>query len=107
HEAEKKLEVASRARSERKNAQERLADAERHKREGERDLETIETDIARQTNRVAEYQMVVESRADIEAGYAALQSARSADSALGEKLMQLSDFDAQRHELENQLRDAR
>ena len=106
-EAEKKLEEVAHAPAEMRNAQERLADAERHKRERERDLETIETDIARQTNRVAEYETVINAREDIEAGYAALQSARTADSALGEKLMQLSDFDAQRRELENRLRDAR
>jgi DNA repair protein SbcC/Rad50 len=105
--AEKKLEEVAHAPAQMRSAQERLADCERHKRERERDLEAIAEDIQRQTARAADYEAVIEAREDIESGYAALQSARSADSALGEKLMQLSDFDSQRHELEHRLRDAR
>src|SRR5690606_26693138 len=86
---------------------ERLAECERHQREHQRDLQTIAEDITRQQARIADYQAIIEARADIEAGYAALQSARQADWALGEKLMQLSDFDTQRHELEKRLMDAR
>ena len=105
--AEKQLEEVAHAPAEMRNAQERLADCERRKREHERDLEAIASDIERQTTRAADYQSIIEARADIEAGYAALQSARQADTDLADKLMQLSDFDAQHHELENQLRDAR
>jgi exonuclease SbcC len=90
-----------------KSAQDRLAEGQRRLRERERDLETIAEDIARQTARLADYQAVIAARADIEAGYAALQSARNADSALADKLMQLSDFDEQRRDLEGRLRDAR
>ncbi len=105
--AEKQLEEVAHAPAEMRNAQERLAECERRKREHERDLEAIASDIERQTTRAADYQSIIEARADIEAGYAALQSARQADTDLADKLMQLSDFDAQHHELENQLRDAR
>ena len=105
--AEQKLEEVAHAPAEMRNAQERMADCERHKRERERDLEAIAVDIEKQMARAADYQNIIEAREDIEAGYAALQSARDADSALADKLMQLSDFDAERRELENRLRDAR
>jgi exonuclease SbcC len=105
--AEQKLEEVAHAPAQMRAAQERLAECERHQREHQRDLQTIAEDITRQQARIADYQAIIEARADIEAGYAALQSARQADSALGEKLMQLSDFDTQRHELEKRLMDAR
>jgi DNA repair protein SbcC/Rad50 len=105
--AEVKLEEVAHAPAEMRNAQERMADCERHKRERERDLEAIAVDIERQTARAADYQDIIEAREDIEAGYAALQLARDTDSALADKLMQLSDFDAERRELEIRLRDAR
>ncbi|MEZ4671087.1 MAG: SMC family ATPase [Anaerolineae bacterium] len=105
--AEEKLAEVAEAPAQMKAAQERLADVERHKRERERDLDTIATDIERQTARIADYEAVIERRDEIEAGYAALQSAREADSELGDKLLQLSDFDQQKRDLENALRDAR
>jgi DNA repair protein SbcC/Rad50 len=105
--AEEKLAEVAEAPAQMKAAQERLADVERHKRERERDLIAIATDIERQTARIDEYEAVIERREEIESGYAALQSAREADSDLGDKLLQLSDFDQQKHQLENQLRDAR
>lgn len=89
-----------------KNAQEKLADSQRRLIERAKDLEAIAADITRQTERIVQYQAVIESQADIEMGYTALQSAREADSALGDKLMQLSDFDEQRRELEKQLHNA-
>ncbi len=90
-----------------KAAQERLADHERRRKEHGRDLEAIDEDIQRQEARIADYETVIAMREEIESGYAALQSAQQANSELGEKLLQLSDFDAQRRELENQLRDVR
>ncbi|MBZ0276859.1 MAG: SMC family ATPase, partial [Anaerolineae bacterium] len=79
----------------------------RRVREHERDLGTAETDIERQTARIAAFNEVIAHREDIEAGYAALQSAREADHELGDKLLQLRDFDDERRTLENQLHDAR
>jgi len=105
--AEQQLQEVAHAPAEMRAAQERLADSERHKRERERDLDDIAKQISQQTARAADFQAIIEAKDDIEAGYAALRSARDADSALGEKLMQLSDFDTQRHELEGRLRDAR
>jgi exonuclease SbcC len=90
-----------------KAAQERLADIQRRVREHERDLGTVETDIQRQEGRLASFAGIIAHRDDIEAGYAALQAARSVDHALGDKLLQLRDFDDERRVLETQLHDAR
>ncbi len=105
--AEEKLNEVAHAPTAMRNAQERLAEQERHKRERERDLQAIAVDLERQTARIADYQSIIAIKAEIESGYAALQEARQADSALGDKLLKLSDFDAQRRELENQIREAR
>jgi len=105
--AEEKLAEVADSPAQMKAAQERKAEVERHRRERERDMQAIATDISRQEARIADYQAVIERREEIEAGYAALQSARDADTALGDKLIQLSDFDAARRDLETRLRDAR
>ncbi len=105
--AEEKLAEVADSPAQMKAAQERKAEVERHRRERERDMQAITTDITRQEARIADYQSVIERREEIEAGYAALQSARDADTALGDKLIQLSDFDAARRDLETRLRDAK
>ncbi len=105
--AEEKLAEVADSPAQMKAAQERKAEVERHRREREKDMHAITTDITRQEARIADYQAVIARRAEIEAGYAALQSARDADTALGDKLIQLSDFDAARRDLETRLRDAR
>ncbi len=89
------------------NAQQNLAEIERYKREQERNLEEISKEIIRLEKRIEEFQATIQSQQEIEAGYAALQSAREADSTLGGKLLELTSFDQQRYELENRLRDAR
>ncbi len=105
--AEEKLAEVADSPAQMKAAQERKAEVERHRRERERDMQAITGDITRQEARIADYEAVIERRVEIEAGYAALQSARDADTALGDKLIQLSDFDAARRDLETRLRDAR
>ncbi|MBA3871671.1 MAG: SMC family ATPase, partial [Anaerolineae bacterium] len=105
--AEEKLAEVADSPAQMKAAQERKAEVERHRREREKDMQAISSDIVRQEARIKDYQAVIERRDEIEAGYAALQSARDADTALGDKLIQLSDFDAARRDLETRLRDAR
>ncbi len=83
------------------------AEIEQRLRSFDGDLQAAADDITRQEKNVARYQRTIAARDEIEAGYAALQDARAADHALGDKLMQLSDLDAQRHALERQLDDAR
>ncbi len=105
--AEEKLAEVADSPAQMKAAQERKAEVERHRRERERDMQAIATDIARQETRITDFEAVIARREEIEAGYAALQSARDTDTALGDKLIQLSDFDAARRDLETLLRDAR
>jgi exonuclease SbcC len=105
--AEKRLEEVGHVPTEMKNVQSRLADDQRRVRERERDIEAIKGEIQRQQDRINTYEAIIASRDEIQAGYAALQSAREADHALGDKLIQLSDFEVQQRRLENQLRDAR
>ncbi|MBL8160566.1 MAG: SMC family ATPase [Anaerolineae bacterium] len=104
--ADAKLAEVAHAPASLRAAQERKAEQERHKRERQRDLDAIQSDIERQEARITDYEAIIAGQAEIEAGYAALQTAREADSALGEKLLQLSDFDAERHALDKRLRDA-
>lgn len=103
--AEAKLAEVAHAPASLRAAQERRAEQERRKRERQRDLDAIQTDIRDQEAKIADCRAIIAGRAEIEAGYAALQTAREADSALAEKLLQLSDFDAERHALEKRLRD--
>lgn len=104
--AEEKLAEVADAPASMRAAQERLAESERHKKERERDLTAIAGEIDRQTARIAGYESIIAAQEEIQAGYVALQSAREADTALGDKLRLLSDFDKRRHILENQIRDA-
>lgn len=105
--AERRLEEVAHVPTEMKNTQSRLADEQRREREHQRDIEAINDEMQRHRDRIAAYEATITSRDEIQAGYAALQSAREADHALGDKLIQLSDFEAQQRTLENQLRDAR
>lgn len=88
-------------------AQSRLAEIERRLREHERNVEAAEKDITRHNDRIDGYKALIATREEIEAGYATLQAARAASDELTDKLSQLSDFDAQKHALETQLREAR
>jgi exonuclease SbcC len=105
--AEKRLEEVAHAPAAMRNAQERLAERNQRIRQHERDLVSIADDIERQLARIQGYEAVIARRAEIEAGYAALQTARQADHSLGDKLRQLSDVESQRRDLERQLDAAR
>ncbi len=88
------------------NARARLDEVERRLREHESSIELTRKDIQRHEERIAGYNALIAMQAEIEAGYATLQAARAASEELADKLSQLSDFDARRHALENQLREA-
>jgi exonuclease SbcC len=105
--AEKKLEEVAHAPAAMRNAQDRLAERQQRIKQHERDLQSIAADIERQMARIQGYEAIIQHRAEIEAGYAALQTARDADHSLGDKLRQLSDVETQRRELERQLDAAR
>jgi exonuclease SbcC len=105
--AEARLKEVEHATSDLRNAQERKATIEQRLREIERDLIAVAADIERQHQRMAGYEAILDARAEIEAGYASLQAARAEDHELADKLLQLSDFDAQRRDLERQIEAAR
>jgi exonuclease SbcC len=105
--AEERLKVVAGAPAQMQTARANQAEAERRLREYDRDLSALHQEIERQRGRIAGFQAVIESQAEIERGYASLRAARQADSDLAEKLLQLSDFDRQQHDLELQLQAAR
>jgi exonuclease SbcC len=105
--AEERLKVVAGAPAQMQTARAAQAEAERRLREHERDLTALHQEIDRQRGRIAGFQAVMNAQAEIEAGYATLQAARQADSDLADKLLQLSDFDRQQHDLEMQLQAAR
>jgi exonuclease SbcC len=77
-------------------AQARKAETEQRLKERERERDTAGKLAQERRARVNEHQTVIAARDDIEAGYSTLQAARAADHTLGDKLMQLSQLDAQR-----------
>src|SRR5690606_847920 len=105
--AEARLKEVEHATADLRSAQERKASIEQRLNQIERDLVAVANDIERQQKRMVGYEAIIEARAEIEEGFAALQAARAADHELAEKLMQLSDFDAQRRALEQQIDAAR
>lgn len=105
--AEKKLAEVAHAPATMRNAQERLAERQQRIRQHERDLQSIAADVERQMARIQGYEAIIIQREEIEAGYAALQSARATDHTLGDKLRQLSDVETQWRDLERQLDAAR
>jgi DNA repair protein SbcC/Rad50 len=76
-------------------------------RERERDVQAVAAEITRHQDRLVAFDTVIALREEIEAGYASLQAARAADHDLAAKLIQLTDFDAEQRQLENQLNAAR
>jgi exonuclease SbcC len=105
--AEQRLEEVAHAPGAMRNAQERLAERQQRIKQHEHDLDSVAGDIERQMQRIQGYEAIIARRAEIEAGYAALQTAREADHSLGDKLRQLSDVETQRHDLARQLDAAR
>ncbi len=90
-----------------KAAQTRKADLEGRERERRRDADTVEGNITRQQDNIARYEAILADKDRIEEGYQALQAAREADAALGEKLIRLQDFEDARTNLTAQISQAR
>ncbi len=106
-EAERLLKAVESAPADLRRAQNELAGLERRLREHQQDRDDLERDIAQQEASLKAAEAIAAAAADIEAGYAALQSAREADDALRKRLLRLRDFDERRRQLERQLSDAR
>jgi DNA repair protein SbcC/Rad50 len=105
--AEVRLEAVAAAPRDLQAAQEQRADYLRTLRDLTKDLSNVASEIAQRQARIGEYQADLTERADIERGYEALQAARVADQALGDKLRALHELDQQRHALETAIAEAR
>ncbi len=105
--AEKLLDEVKGARGDLMNAQSRLAEIDRRIQERAGEQTAAGAEIERQRGRITAYDAVITRRGEIEAGYDALQSARAADSTLGDLLMQIADLDKRQAALERDLAAAR
>lgn len=105
--AEDRLKEVEHAPGDLRNAQERRVAEAARRQEHQRDVEETRARMERLNTQIADYQQVVDSREEIEAGYAALQSARAADRDLSDKLMQLATLKDERARLQNQIDTAR
>jgi DNA repair protein SbcC/Rad50 len=105
--AEKLLDEVKGSRNDLMNAQSRLAEIDKRIQERSTEKATAKAEIERQRAKIATYETVIARRGEIEAGYDALQSARAADSSLGDLLMQITDLDKRQSALERDLESAR
>lgn len=83
------------------------AEAERRWHTLARDLADADAALARQQQRVDGHAALIAQQAAVEAGYAALQQARTDDQALADKLRQLRELDEAQRGLERSLAAAR
>lgn len=105
--AEARLKEVEHATADLRSAQERKAVIEQRLHQIERNLSAVAGEIEEQKKHLGGYETIINARAEIEEGYTALQAARTEDHELGDKLMQLRDFDGRRDELVQQINDAR
>ena len=101
--AEAKLKEVEHAPADLRAAQEQCAGIEARLRNYAGDLAAVDGDIARQQERIATYERVLEERDQIQTGYAELQAARESDHVFGDKLRQWSDVESSRHDIERQI----
>ncbi len=105
--AEVHLKEVEHAPLEMRGVQQSLADTEKRCKEHQKDVEVAEREVDHQQQRIDAFEAVIAQRQAIESGYAVLKAAREADHDLGDKLLQLSDFDQEQNTLEKALREAR
>ena len=67
------------------------------------DMEAAQTEIARQDERIAGFQVIIDQSEQIEAGYQQLLTARENQSAIAEQLAQMKELDDRHSQLERQL----
>lgn len=89
-----------------RNARDNLIAAQKSADQLAGDVDSATDEMTRHQARIETFEGVIAAREEIEAGYQTLQAAREASDDLAQKLLQLSDFDGQRNDLETQLRDA-
>lgn len=101
--AEKLLDDVKDAPGDLRAAQDSQHEHKRRKGEYERELEQVRGRIQRQTQQIAAYREILDSREEIEQGYQNWQSAREASDELNEKLRALKGIDSRLSELEREL----
>ncbi len=105
--AEAALEGVKHAPGERNNALRRQEEINQRLRGFDADLKAAAEEIVRQERRVANYERTIATQDEIQAGYAALEEARSTNQALADKMIELREIEAQQNALERQLDAAR
>jgi len=73
----------------------------------EADIASAEAERASKQATINEYEVTIDQRDEIEAGYRVLQAARQDNDALSPMLMRLRDYDQQHHNLETAIGEAR
>ena len=101
--AEEALKQVEHAPSEMRNAQRNRAEIEQRLRNFEGDLKAAAEEIARQERKVDGYERVISMQEEIQAGYAALEEARTTNQSLADKMMELREIEQARNEVERQL----
>lgn len=101
--AENRLKEVANAPIEMRGVRERLIEQDQIVQGRLAEVTTAEGQIMRARERIAEFDDIINRREDIEAGYAALQSARESDFELGEKLRQLNQLDKKQNDLKLKL----
>lgn len=103
HDAEVLLKQVEHAPGEMRNAQRNRAEIEQRLRNFEGDLKAAAEEIARQERKVENYERIIAMQDEIQAGYAALEEARSTNQSLADKMMELREIEQARNETERQL----
>ena len=103
HAAEEALKQVEHAPGEMRNTLRQRAEIEQRLRGYEGDLKAAAEEIARQERRVEGYERTLAAQDEIQAGYAALEEARSTNQALADKMVELREIEQARNEVERQL----
>ena len=101
--AEEALKQVEHAPAEMKNVLRQRAEIEQRLRIYDGDLKAAAEEIARQERKVATYGQTIAAQDEIQAGYAALEEARSTNQALADKMVELREIEQARNEFERQL----
>lgn len=101
--AEEALKQVEHAPNEMRNVLRQRAEIEQRLRGYEGDLKAAVEEIARQERRVEGYGRTIAAQDEIQAGYAALEEARSTNQTLADKMVELREIEQARNELERQL----
>jgi DNA repair protein SbcC/Rad50 len=101
--AEESLKQVEHAPGEMRNAQRNRAEIEQRLRNFEGDLKAAAEEIARQERKVEGYERIIAMQEEIQAGYAALEEARTTNQSLADKMMELREIEQARNDVQRQL----